>query len=139
MKRTIRLLGPLQRKTAWQAIADAPDGTIIEFKDDTRSNRQNSLMWATLGDIARDVVWHGRKLTPIEWKSVFSAALAKQDVVPGLDGSFVVLGQSTSRMSVREMIDLVDLMTAFGNERGVRWAAQELAESDAKSACNVQR
>jgi len=42
-------------------------------------------------------------------------------VVPGLHGDFVVIGQSTSQMSIREMGDLMTLMEAFGAERNVRW------------------
>ncbi|MBK9617266.1 MAG: recombination protein NinB [Uliginosibacterium sp.] len=40
---------------------------------------------------------------------------------------FVVLGQSTSKMSIREMSDLMELMSAFGAERGVRFTAPEYA------------
>jgi hypothetical protein len=70
------------------------------------------------------VEWYGRKLTPENWKHIFSAALKKQDVVPGLDGGFVVLGLSTSKMTVGEMNDLQTLMEAFGAEKGVRFSAE---------------
>jgi hypothetical protein len=43
--------------------------------------------------------------------------------VPGLDGGFVVLGQSTSKMTKAEMCDLQTLMEAFGAEKGVRFSA----------------
>jgi hypothetical protein len=52
---------------------------------------------------------------------VFSAALKRQRAVPGLDGGFVVLGQSTSRMTVREMSDMIELMYSFGAEHDVKW------------------
>jgi len=45
--------------------------------------------------------------------------------VPGLDGSFVVLGLSTSKMTVREMSDLMELVSAFGAQQGVRFTAPE--------------
>lgn len=76
-----------------------------------------------LTEISDQVDWYGRKLTPEEWKHVFSASLKKQDVVPGLDGGFVVLGLSTSRMTKGEMSDLQQLMEAFGAERGVKFKA----------------
>lgn len=98
---------------------------VIELKQATRSIEQNARMWAMLTDISKQVEWYGRKLTPEEWKHVFSAALNKQDVVPGLDGGFVVLGQSTSQMTIREMGDLMELMAAFGADRGVRFTAPE--------------
>ena len=91
----------------------------VEIKPETRSLEANARMWAMLTDISEQVVWHGRKLTPEEWKHVFTASLSKQDVVPGIDSGFVVLGKSTSQMSRREMSDLQELMAAFGAERGV--------------------
>lgn len=76
-------------------------------------------MWAMLGEVSRQVDWHGQKLEPGEWKDVFSAALKRQKVVPGIDGGFVVLGSSTSRMSKAEMGELMTLMEAFAADRGV--------------------
>ena len=82
-------------------------------------------MWAMLEDVARQVEWHGRKLSKEDWKHVFSASLKRQDAVPGIDGGFVVLGQSTSKMTVGEMGDLMTLMEAFGAEQGVRFSAPQ--------------
>jgi len=98
----------------------------IEVKDVNRSLEQNARMWAMLADVSKQVDWYGRKLTPEEWKHVFSASLKKQDVVPGLDGGFVVLGQSTSKMSIAEMAALMELMEAFGAQKGVRFSCPEL-------------
>ncbi len=78
-----------------------------------------------LTDISRQVDWHGQKLTTEEWKDVFSAALKRTKVVPGLDGGFVVCGQSTSRMSKAEMAELQTLMEAFGAERDVKFKVWE--------------
>lgn len=99
----------------------------LSIKPKTRSTEQNSRMWAMLTEVSNQVEWYGRKLSPEAWKCVFSASLKKQDVVPGLHGDFVVLGQSTSQMSVREMSDLMELMSAFGAEHGVRFTAPEYA------------
>ena len=98
---------------------------ILELKPETRSLNQNRRLWAMLTDISKQVDWHGRKLTQEEWKHVFTAALTKQDVVPGIDGGFVVLGKSTSKMTKAEMTELQELMAAFGAEHGVRFAATE--------------
>lgn len=98
---------------------------VLSIKPETRSLAQNSRLWAMLTDISHQVNWYGRKLTAEEWKHVFSASLKKQDVVPGLDGGFVVLGLSTSKMSIAEMCDLQTLMEAFGAEKGVKFSAPE--------------
>ena len=96
---------------------------VLEIKPSTRSLEQNARLWVMLTDISKQVDWYGRKLSPDDWKHVFSAALKKQDVVPGLDGGFVVLGLSTSKMTKAEMCDLQTLMEAFGTEKGVRFSA----------------
>jgi len=88
-----------------------------------RSLEQNRMMWANLEDIAQQVVWYGVKLTKDEWKDVLTAALKKQKVVPGIEGVFVVLGARTSKMTVPEMTELIELSTAFGTQQGVKFRA----------------
>ena len=97
----------------------------LEIRPEKRSDAQNRRLWAMLSDISRQVDWHGHRLTAEEWKDVFSAALKRTKVVPGLDGGFVVCGQSTSKMTKAEMAELQTLMEAFGAERGVRFKAVE--------------
>jgi len=88
-----------------------------------RSLEQNRMMWANLEDIAQQVVWYGVKLTKDEWKDVLTAALKKQMVVPGIEGGFVVIGARTSKMTVPEMTELIELSTAFGTQQGVKFRA----------------
>jgi len=131
MKLSIECHEPVQAhlamsKTIWPQLKNAlmaGHKMVLEIKPSTRSLEQNSRLWAMLTEISRQVDWYGRKLTPEEWKHVFTASLKKQDVVPGLDGGFVVLGMSTSKMTRAEMSDLQTLMEAFGAERGVRFSA----------------
>jgi hypothetical protein len=81
------------------------------------------MMWANLEDIAQQVVWYGVKLTKDEWKDVLTAALKRQKVVPGIEGGFVVIGARTSKMTVPEMTELIELSTAFGTQQGVKFRA----------------
>ena len=91
----------------------------LEIRPEKRSDAQNRRLWSMLSDISAQVNWHGHRLTSDEWKDVFSAALKRTKVVPGLDGGFVVCGQSTSRMTKAEMAELQTLMEAFGTQQGV--------------------
>lgn len=113
---------------AWEQakrlIADGKRLTL-ELRPEKRSDAQNRRLWSMLTDISEQVDWHGHRLTTEEWKDVFSAALKRTKVVPGLDGGFVVCGQSTSRMTKAEMAELQMLMEAFGAEREVRFTAWE--------------
>jgi len=92
---------------------------ILEVKPSNRSLEQNARLWAMLTDISEQVNWYGRYLSTDDWKHIFTSQLKKQDVVPGIEGGFVVLGTSTSKMTKAEMCDLQTLMEAFGAEQGV--------------------
>jgi hypothetical protein len=100
-------------------VRQAPVGSRLEFKAPRRTLPQNDRMWAMLTEVASQVDWYGQKLTPEDWKDVFTASLRKAHVVPGLDGGFVPLGMRTSDMSKAEMGELMTLIEAFGAERGV--------------------
>jgi hypothetical protein len=82
-------------------------------------------MWANLEDIAQQVIWHGLKLDKYEWKDVLTAGLKKQKIVPGIEGGFVVIGARTSKMSIAEMNELIELSTMFGAQQGVKFRAIE--------------
>jgi NinB protein len=115
-------------KTAWEAAKDqlqAGKRLVLEVREETRTLEQNRCMWAYLTDIAKQVNWYGRKLTPEQWKEILSASLRKQEVVPGIDGGFVVLGQSTSKMTIAEMSEMIELSIAFGEQHDVKFSAKE--------------
>lgn len=93
---------------------------------DLRTPDQNRLMWALLTDLANQVDWpvNGKmeKLSPEDWKHVTTAALRReQRIADGISGGFVILGQYTHKFSKQEMSELIELIYAFGAERGVRF------------------
>ena len=134
---TCRLINPVQAhlwmiRTAWpmaKALLIAGHELHAEIRTETRSTAQNRLMWSALGDLARQVEWHGQHLTADDWKAMCTAALKRQRVVPGLDGGFVVLGKRTSRMTRPEMTELIDFVHAFGAQHGVCWRPASVAEN----------
>lgn len=119
----------------WEFVLAALSGHIRDFtnsgavaavtvQEPTRSLEQNARLWAMLTEVAEQVDWpvDGRmqKLSPEDWKAILSAGLKReQRVAQGVDGGFVLLGQRTSRMTKREMSDLMELIAAFGAEHGV--------------------
>lgn len=108
---------------------NVPMGTTVEFRAPRRSNEQNALLWSLLGQISKSVDWYGQKLTSEDWKDVLTASLRRARVVPGIDaGSFVPLGMRTSQMTKHELAELIELVYAFGAERGVRFREIEVVE-----------
>jgi hypothetical protein len=96
----------------------------------TRTLEQNSKMWAVLTDIAQQVQWHvdGRLqyIEPDDWKDILTAGLKKtQRIAAGIEGGFVMLGQRTSRMTIGQMVELIEFAQYFGDSRGVVWSEPE--------------
>jgi hypothetical protein len=127
-KRLFILSHDVARQRAIEAVKGAPDGYAVTIAEPKRTGEQNDRMWALLTDVAQQVDWYGKRLSPEDWKHIFSSSLRKLEVVPNLDGTgFVALGLSTSRMSKRELSDLMTLIEAFGAEKGVEWADERIA------------
>ncbi len=125
---TVIIRSEFDREQAATWALNAPIGTSVTFKKSSRSLDQNALMWARLTEIARQVEWYGRKLTPTDWKDMFTASLRKATSVPGIDpGTVVVLGLHTSDMTKEEMGLLLDLIDAFAAERGISFQEQVAA------------
>jgi hypothetical protein len=94
-------------------------------------------MWAMLTDIAMQVPWDdGQKLRPDDWKIIFLAALKREmRTVANIDGDGVVnISTSSSDLSKSEMSDLIELMYAFGAQRGVVFQDSVFAEEKANVA-----
>jgi hypothetical protein len=104
---------------AW--IDKAPWNTRVEFKAPKRSIPQNDKMWAALTDVAEQLTWHGQKLSTEDWKVLFLGALKQElRLVPNLNNNgFVTLGRSSSDLSKSEMVDLIELIHAFGGAHAV--------------------
>jgi len=108
------------RRRAIEAIKDAPEGYAVKITEPTRNLEQNAALWALLGDIAEQVEWYGKHLTPEDWKTILTAGLKRENRVErGIDGGFVILGSSTSAMSKREFSELLEFAHAFAAEHGV--------------------
>jgi hypothetical protein len=119
------------RAKALRWITEAPPGTRVEFKSPRRSLDQNALLWSLLGEVSHQVEWYGAKLSPEDWKDVFTASLRRARVVPGLDpGTYVPLGMRTSDMSKEEMANLLELIAAFGAEHNVTFHDPDLARRE---------
>ena len=115
---------------AWEwtkAMLHAGHRLTLEVKKATRSTEQNSLFWSLLTDLSKQCEWavDGQmvKLSPEEIKHILTASLKRhQRMARGIDGGLVILGQSTSRMTVAEMAELITLGHAYGDSQGVRWS-----------------
>ena len=133
----------LDRKSRRQQAANwcwtAPDGARVTFQEAKRTTPQNDLMWDLLTDIAKQLPWHGQKLSADDFKLIFMAALNTElRIVPNLDGTgFVPLGRSSSKLSKSEMSNLIELILAFGAQHGVTFFDSDQSEGVPNKAPSV--
>lgn len=122
MGQRVILVGDDQRRLARRLVDVAPPGAVVEISAPKRTQSQNDLMWAILSDVSRAKPG-GREYTPETWKCLFMQACG-HDVrfVTGLNGEPFPVGFRSSRLTKRQMVDLIDFIYAWGSEQGVRWS-----------------
>ena len=120
------LFGKVDRMRAHAWIETAPPRTIVKFTEPLRSIDQNARMWSMLSDLARQCEYHGRKLSPNDWKLIMMDGLGlEMRIVPNMNSDgFVNLGTQSSKLSKSKMAALIDLISAFGAQNGVTFRAE---------------
>jgi NinB protein len=102
-RRTLIIANEGIRSKALTWVKNVAIGTVIDFRQAKRTNDQNALLWALLGDV-------------------------EMRMVPALDGrGFVSLGTRTSKLTKSEMSDLIEVIYAFGATRGVVFHNERIA------------
>lgn len=134
MAQTVILHGNSQRSLAKQLIDRAPADAIVSIKEASRNSEQNAKMWAMLSDVSRAKP-EGRHWTPETWKAAFMHSLGHQvQFCEGLDNSGPFpLGFRSSRLTVRQMADLITVIDEYGSRHGVHWTDPAYGE-DANAA-----
>ena len=118
-KRLLILVNPEVRRRAVAAVVEAPEGFCVRIEPPKRSGDQNAKFHALCSDIARSqAVWMGKRRTATEWKVLLvsgHAVATKEgsELVPGLEGEFVNLRESTAAMSKRRGSSLIEYTLAF--------------------------
>lgn len=115
----------VRRAVAAYAMA-APDGQFVRFSDPTRSLEQNAKMHACFGDIAAQAKFMGRVLVVPQWKTLMISGHAVAtglgvDMVPGIEGEFVNIRESSANMSVSRMSSVIEYSMAYGAMNGVNF------------------
>jgi hypothetical protein len=115
------------RKTVAQHIIDAEDWAIAKISPPSRNLDQNARFHAMCGDISKQCKHVGRKLSLEQWKTLLVSAHAVAtnegaDMVPGIEGEYVNLRESTARMSIRRMASLITYVQAYGDMADIKWS-----------------
>lgn len=116
------LISPRVRQNAVNAILEAPEGYTVTIAEPKRSLDQNAKLWTMLGDVARTKP-EDRNWTAETWKAAFMHYLGHQVMFcEGLEGTGPFpMGFRSSRLSVKQMADLITCVQEYGDRHGVKW------------------
>lgn len=124
---TFRLVHEDARTMALKAILTAPDGYVATVKPPNRSLDQNARLHALLADIsASKVEVCGEAARSVDdLKTIFVSAWMieterSSDMVRGLHDEPVQLRRSTTTFSKAEMSELIEMVTAWAVQHGIR-------------------
>lgn len=126
--------GHTAMQSAWmqaKALLMAGHRLRLTVKEETRTEGQNRFFHKLAGEIAKaGVEWQGKKRTAIQWKVLLVSghAVATQEgaeIIPGLEGEFVNIRESTALMSIKRGASLIEYTLAFCAMHGVPIPAME--------------
>lgn len=126
MKRTFILSHAEARRRAIQAIQEAPDGYTVTLAEPTRNGEQNAKFHAICSDLAKSgLCWAGKPRDAAQWKVLLvsghaTATKEGAEVVPGIEGEYVNIRESTALMSKKRGSSLIEYAVAFATMNGVK-------------------
>lgn len=118
---------------------------VVKIDEPKRNDESNALMWVLLGDMAKQVGWNrsrwrgdtclsngsyvlladypdAARLSNEDFKDIITAGISKPRLAAGQDGGIVALGLRTSKMSQRQIGEVIDAAQAWGSSLGVEWS-----------------
>lgn len=101
-----------------QLIGQMEVGESVRIGPRDRSLMQNAMLHSLCGKVAKATTYHGRKINYIQWKVLFISGHAIAtglgvDMVPGLEGEFCNIRESSASMSIARMNSLIEYILAY--------------------------
>ena len=124
-KKVYILANPIARNNCLEAVKTAQDGYKVTIAPAGRSLDQNALFHGLCGKLGKaGVVWAGKPRGEQAWKVLLvsgHSVVTKQEVeiVPGLEGEFVNIRESTAQMSKERGTSLIEYTIAHCVANGV--------------------
>lgn len=118
-KQVFILATPMARANAVQAVRVAPDDYKITVQPKGRSLDQNAKFHAICEEMAKiGAKWAGKERDSAQWKVLFVsghtvATKGEVEIVPGLEGEFINIRESTAKMNKQRGSSLIEYSTAL--------------------------
>ena len=115
------------RETLAQKLLAIPAGWRIVFQEPKRTKKQNDRQWPMLTAISTQLVWHGQRYAPEDWKDYFMHAYKGGRLMHSEDGGMVPIGRSTSNLGTEEHSLFQEIIEGFAARHGVTlWEDEEV-------------
>ena len=115
----------IRKRCADFVLIEAGDGHEVSIRPPRRNADQNAKFHAICSDIAKaGVLWAGKPRKAEAWKVLLvsgHAVATKEgaDVIPGLEGEFINVRESTAAMSKARGASLIEYAIAFATSHGL--------------------
>jgi hypothetical protein len=114
------------RRHLAEKVANLPDGYDIKAGPRNRTLDQNAMLHAMFGELAKKTRYMGRQLTLNQWKTLMISGHAMAtglgaDVIPGVEGEFVNIRESSASLSVARLTSLIEYIHAWAAENNVQF------------------
>lgn len=124
-KQRFIIINETVRHNAVKALMAAEIGSAVTIGPASRSADQNAKFHAICTDISKsNMMWAGKKRNADEWKVLLVSGHTKAtqgdvEFLPGIEGEFVNIRESTARMSVARAASLITYALAFCDSNGI--------------------
>jgi hypothetical protein len=133
-RRVVYPVNARARETAHRYVDEATPDDMVIVQQRTRTLEQNAKFHAICTDLAKSrLVWQGKRRTAAQWKVLLVsghgvATKEGSEMVPGIEGEFVNLRESTAQMTRSRGASLITYALAFCDANGVELSEPVLAE-----------
>jgi hypothetical protein len=114
------------RRHLAEKVANLPEGLGIKVGPPTRSLEQNAKLHAMFGELEKKAKYLGRRLTLNQWKTLMISGHAvatglAAEVIPGIEGEWVNIRESSAQMTVARMTSLIEYIHAWAALNNVQF------------------
>jgi|ERR1035437_6824059 hypothetical protein len=117
----------VRKHCAHYIMTAAPEGYAARITEPTRNLEQNAKFHAICEDLGKSSLeWAGKRRNAAAWKVLLvsgHAVVTKEEaeIIPGLEGEFINIRESTALMSVRRSASLIEYTVAFCKDHNVKF------------------
>jgi|SRR6185436_7854049 len=94
---------------------------MSELWSDLQTAQQRKILNAACGDLAKQINWHGNRLSKDEWRHFFSGTVMGWRMLPAYDygngaPGFIMLGGSSLKMNKKQYSEAITMVFHLGDD-----------------------